>query len=60
MLAACASTPMNHDALRQHAGRNCRVQAVVSPVYAIDSMGTGMPNIAHACRVRTASPKTGA
>ncbi|MBD8871274.1 hypothetical protein [Rhodanobacter sp. DHB23] len=59
VLAACASTPMDHDALRQHAGRHCRVQATVSPVYAIGSTGTDMRNIAYVrCMRSTASPKT--
>lgn len=45
-IAACATTPMNRDVLRQHAERNCRVQATVSPAYAIDSTGVGMRNVA--------------
>lgn len=53
-LAACASTPMNRDALRQHAERNCRVQAVVSPTYAIDSTDRGIRSIAYTRCLRAA------
>lgn len=45
-MAACSSVPMNRDALRQHAERDCRVQATVSPAYAIDSTGVGTRNVA--------------
>ncbi|MBD8882265.1 hypothetical protein IHE49_17420 [Rhodanobacter sp. 7MK24] len=53
-LAACASTPMNRDALRRHGERNCRVQAVVSPAYAIGSAGTGIRSVAYARCLRSA------
>lgn len=45
-LTACATAPMNQDVLRQHAERNCRVDAAVSPAYAIDSTGGGTRNVA--------------
>lgn len=45
-LAACASQPLDHDLLRLHAERNCRVSAAVSPAYAVDSAGIGLRNVA--------------
>ncbi|MEW9570719.1 hypothetical protein ABQJ54_03080 [Rhodanobacter sp. Si-c] len=45
-LAACASQPLDHDLLRLHAERNCRVRAAVSPAYAVDSTGIGLRNVA--------------
>ena len=57
-LAGCAGTPMNRDALRQHAERNCRVQAAVSKAYAMDSTGIGMRSVAHARCLQAAGFKT--
>lgn len=45
-LAACATHPINRDALRLHAERNCRGRAAVSSVYAVDSTGIGMRSVA--------------
>ncbi len=53
-LAGCASTPMNRDALRQRAERNCRVQSTVSKAYAIESTGTSMRSVALARCLRAA------
>ncbi|GAB3779186.1 hypothetical protein [Dyella agri] len=55
-LAGCTSAPMNRDLLRQHTERNCRVQSAVSSVYAIDSTGIGMRNVAYVQCLRAASP----
>ena len=46
-LAACARTPVNHDALRQRAERSCHVQAAVSKAYAVDGTGVGMRSVAY-------------
>lgn len=46
-LAACATQPLNRDALRAHAERNCRVEATTAPAYAIDSTGVGTRNVAY-------------
>jgi len=46
-LAACASQPLDHDALRLHAERDCRVRAAVSPAYAVDSTGVSLRNVAY-------------
>ena len=53
-LAACARTPVNHDALRQRAERSCRVQASVSKAYAVDGTGAGMRSVAYVRCLRTA------
>lgn len=53
-LTGCASTPMNRDALRQHAERSCRVQSTVSKAYAVDSTGIGMRSVAYARCLRAA------
>lgn len=53
-LAACASAPMNRDALHQHAERNCRVKAAVSPAYHIDSTGIDTKSSAYAICMRSA------
>ena len=45
-LAACALQPLDHDVMRLHAERNCRVRAAVSPTYAVDSTGIGLRNVA--------------
>jgi hypothetical protein len=53
-LAACASHPLDHDLLRLHAERNCKVRAAVSPAYAVDSTGIGLRNVAFDRCMRTA------
>lgn len=53
-LAGCASTSVDRTALRQHTQRNCQVQAVVSPAYAIDSTGIGTRNVAYVYCLRAA------
>ena len=58
MLASCASAPMDRAALRRHAERNCRVQAAVSPAYAIDSTGIGIRNIAYVRCLQAAGFRT--
>lgn len=45
-LAACASQPLDHDILRLHAERNCRVSAAVAPAYAMDSTSIDLRNVA--------------
>ena len=57
-LVGCASAPMNRDALRQHAERNCRVQSAVSRAYAIDSTGASMHSVAYVRCLRTTGFKT--
>lgn len=54
VLAGCSSTSVDHAALRQHAQRNCQVQAVVAPTYAIDSTGIGTRNVAYVYCMRAA------
>jgi hypothetical protein len=56
-LAGCASAPMNRDAFRQHAERNCRVQSTVSKAYAIDSTGASLHSVAYARCLRAAGFK---
>ena len=53
-IAACATTPMNRDVLHQHAVRNCRVQAAVSPAYKIDSTGVDTRSSAYSICMRSA------
>ncbi len=53
-LAACARTPINHDLLRRHAERNCRVQSALAPAYAIGDDATTTRKIAYARCLRTA------
>ncbi|HKR75173.1 MAG TPA: hypothetical protein VJR95_00820 [Rhodanobacter sp.] len=45
-LGACASQPLDRDALHLHAERDCRVRAAVSLDYAVDSTGVGLRNVA--------------
>ncbi|BFI95841.1 MAG: hypothetical protein RSP_13510 [Rhodanobacter sp.] len=45
-LAACATQHLDHDTLRLHAERNCRVRAAVSPAYAVDSTSISLGNAA--------------
>ena len=53
-LAACASQPLDRDALRLHAERDCRVRAAVSPAYAVDSTGVVLRNVAYDRCIRAA------
>jgi hypothetical protein len=53
-LTACASQPLDRDALRLHAERDCRVRAAVSPAYAVDSTGVDLRNVAFDRCMRTA------
>ncbi|MFK2875494.1 hypothetical protein [Rhodanobacter hydrolyticus] len=54
-LAACATPPIDHDALHWHAVRDCRVRAAVAPAYAVDSTGIGLRNVAFDLCMRTAN-----
>lgn len=45
-LAACAIQPIDREAQRLHAERDCRVRAAVSPAYAVDSTGVGLRSVA--------------
>lgn len=53
-LAACATHPIDHDAQRLHAERDCRVRAAVAPAYAVDSTGIGLRSVAFERCMRTA------
>lgn len=47
LLAGCALQPLDHDKLRAHAERNCRVHAAVNKQYAVDSTGVSTKNSAY-------------
>lgn len=53
-LAACATHPLDHNVLRLHAERNCKVRAAVAPAYAVDSTGVGLRNVAFGRCMRAA------
>ena len=57
-LAACATHPLDHDTLRLHAERNCRVRAAVALAYAVDSTGIGLRNVAFERCLRAADLAT--
>ncbi|MBA2077012.1 MAG: hypothetical protein BGP10_07895 [Rhodanobacter sp. 68-29] len=56
-LAGCAGLPLDRATERQHVERNCRVQASMSPAYAIDSTGIGLGNVAYDRCLRTAGSR---
>jgi len=53
-LAACSTQPLNHDTMRAHAERNCRVQAATTPAYAVDSTGVSLRSVAYDACMRRA------
>lgn len=52
LLGACSTTPMRSSVLRQHAERNCHVEAAVDKTYAIDSTGASINSVTYQACMR--------